>query len=97
MRKVPAKKGDFSPLAFGYANLMVNASRGITKYWEIIADKLSKSGWSWGCVTVTNANGRKMFVVYFYRGDGNRFVVRSDEKLSAFLEIEAAVATGSRS
>jgi hypothetical protein len=21
------------------------------KYWEIIADKLSKAGWSWGCVS----------------------------------------------
>jgi hypothetical protein len=21
------------------------------KYWEIIADKLSKTGWSWGCVS----------------------------------------------
>jgi hypothetical protein len=21
------------------------------KYWEIIADNLSKAGWSWGCVS----------------------------------------------
>ena len=21
------------------------------KYWEVIADKLSKAGWSWGCVS----------------------------------------------
>jgi hypothetical protein len=20
------------------------------KYWELVADKLSKAGWSWGCV-----------------------------------------------
>ena len=26
-----------------------------------------------------------------YRGDGKRFVVRADEKLTAFLELEAAV------
>ena len=25
------------------------------KYWEIIADNLSKAGWSWGCVSVLNA------------------------------------------
>jgi hypothetical protein len=24
----------------------------IVKYWEIIADNLSKAGWSWGCVSV---------------------------------------------
>jgi hypothetical protein len=28
------------------------------KYWEIIADRLSKSGWSWGCVAVVNTEGR---------------------------------------
>lgn len=64
------------------------------KYWEIIAGKVSKSGWSLGCVTVINSEGRKMFVVDAYRGDGNRFVVRSDEKLAAFLEVEAVVAAG---
>jgi len=64
------------------------------KYWELISDKLSKSGWSWGCVTVINAEGRKIFVVDAYRGDGNRFVVRSDDKLTSFLEIEAVVAVG---
>jgi hypothetical protein len=21
------------------------------KYWELVADKLSKAGWSWGCVS----------------------------------------------
>jgi hypothetical protein len=28
------------------------------KYWEIIADRLSKSGWSWGCVAVVNDERR---------------------------------------
>jgi hypothetical protein len=27
------------------------------KYWEIIADNLSKAGWSWGCVLAVDANG----------------------------------------
>jgi hypothetical protein len=26
-----------------------------------------------------------------HRGDGNRFVVRADEKLTAFLELESAI------
>jgi hypothetical protein len=25
------------------------------KYWEIIADNLSKAGWSWGCLSAVNA------------------------------------------
>jgi hypothetical protein len=32
------------------------------KYWEIIADKLSKAGWSWGCVSAINSNGRTIWI-----------------------------------
>jgi hypothetical protein len=32
-----------------------------------------------------------IFVADAHRGDGKRFVVRADEKLTAFLELEAAV------
>jgi len=28
------------------------------KYWEIIADNLSKAAWSWGCVSAVDSNGR---------------------------------------
>jgi hypothetical protein len=28
------------------------------KYWERIADNLSKAGWSWGCVSAIDSNGR---------------------------------------
>jgi hypothetical protein len=58
------------------------------KYWEIIADNLSKAGWSWGCVSAVDSNGRTIFVVDAHRDNGKRFVVRSDEMLSAFLELE---------
>jgi len=30
------------------------------KYWEIIADNLSKAGWSWGCVSATDLEARTM-------------------------------------
>ena len=30
------------------------------KYWEIIADNLSKAGWSWGCVSAVDCTGRVM-------------------------------------
>jgi hypothetical protein len=61
------------------------------KYWEIIADNLSKAGWSWGCVSAVDCRGRTIFVVDAHRSDGKRFVVRADEKLSAFTELESAV------
>jgi len=67
------------------------------KYWETIADNLSKAGWSWGWVSTINSNGQTIFVADAHRGDGKRFIVHPDEKLTAFLELEAAVSGMSRS
>jgi hypothetical protein len=58
---------------------------------EIIADNLSKAGWSWGCVSTINSNRQTIFVADAHRDDGKRFVMRADEKLTAFLELERAV------
>jgi hypothetical protein len=60
------------------------------KYWEIIADNLSKAGWSWGCVSAIDSNGQPIWIADAHRGDGKRFVVRADELLTAFVELEAA-------
>ena len=54
------------------------------KYWEIIADNLSKAGWSWGCVSAIDSQGRTIWIADAHRGDGKRFVVHADEKLTAF-------------
>jgi hypothetical protein len=32
-----------------------------------------------------------IWIVDAHRGDGKRFVVRADEKLTAFLELESAI------
>jgi hypothetical protein len=32
------------------------------KYWEIIADNLSKAGWSWGCVSAMDSSGRTIWI-----------------------------------
>jgi hypothetical protein len=32
------------------------------KYWEIIADNLSKDGWSWGCNSAIDSNGRTIWI-----------------------------------
>ena len=58
------------------------------KYWEIIADNLSKAGWSLGWVSAIDSEGRTIWIVDAHRDDGKRFVVRSDEMLTAFLELE---------
>jgi Tat protein secretion system quality control protein TatD with DNase activity len=31
---------------------------------EMIADNLSKAGWSWGCVSAIDSNGRTIFVAH---------------------------------
>jgi hypothetical protein len=61
------------------------------KYWEIIADNLSKAGFSWGCVSAIDSNGRTIWIADAHRDDGKRSIVRADEKLTAFLGVESAI------
>jgi hypothetical protein len=55
---------------------------------EVIADNLSKAGWSWGCVATVDREGRTIFVADAHRDNGKRFIVTADEKLRAFLELQ---------
>jgi len=57
---------------------------------EIITDNLSNAGWSWGCVETTDREGRALWVVAADR-NSQRFIVHADEKLTAFVELEAAI------
>jgi hypothetical protein len=61
------------------------------KYWDIIGDNLSKAGWSWGCVSAVDSSGGTVFVADAHQDDGRRFIVPADEKLTAFVELEAAI------
>ena len=56
-----------------------------------IADNLSKAGWSWGCVSALDSNGRTIWIVDAHRDDGKRFIVRADEMLTAFVELQRAI------
>ncbi len=58
--------------------------------WEVVADNLKKAGWSWGCMSALHCEGQTIWIVGADR-DGKRFVVRADEKLTAFLELESAI------
>jgi hypothetical protein len=66
------------------ANLRRKWSKTITK----AADQLSKVGWSCGSVSAIDSNGRTIWIVDAHRGDGKRFVVRADEKLTVFVELK---------
>jgi hypothetical protein len=57
----------------------------------IIADNLSKAGWSWARVSAVDRNGQTVWIADAHRGyDGKRFVVHADEKMSAFVQLETA-------
>ena len=56
------------------------------KDWEIIADNLKKAGWSWGCVSAIDSNGRTISIADAHRA-GKRLIARADEKLTAFMEL----------
>jgi hypothetical protein len=61
------------------------------KYWEIIADNLSKARWSLGWLSAIDPEGRTIWIVDAHRDNGKRLVVRADEKLNAFLKLESAI------
>ncbi len=77
-------------------------SRLVSFFFEkprIIADSLSEAGWSWGCVSAIDSNGQTIWIADAHReqtiwiadahrDDGKRFVVRAEEKLTAFVELE---------
>ena len=63
------------------------------KHWEVIANNLSKAGWSWGWVSAIDRQGQTIWIADAHRDDGRRFIVQADDKLSAFVELERQVLT----
>jgi hypothetical protein len=61
------------------------------KSWEIIADKLSKASWSRDRVSAIDSNGRTIWIADAHRDNGKRLVVRAEEKLTAFVELESVI------
>ena len=66
------------------------------KYWEIIADNLSKAGWSLGWVSALNVEGRTIWIADARRDNRKRFIVRADETLTVFVEPKSAIRAGGR-
>jgi alpha-beta hydrolase superfamily lysophospholipase len=75
--------------------IMSAITRNRMKNWEVISDNLSKAGWSWSCVSAIESSERRIWIADAHRGDGERYVAHADEKLTAFLELEAATWTHS--
>ena len=43
------------------------------------------------CVSAIHSSGRTIWIADAHRDDGKRFIVRADEKLTAFVELETAI------
>jgi hypothetical protein len=69
------------------------ASKPARRKWSTISkapDNLSEAGWSLGYVSAVDSSGRTIWIADAHCGDGKRFIVSADEKLTAFLELERA-------
>jgi hypothetical protein len=54
-----------------------------------VGDGVSKAGWSWRCVSLLILAGNDLDCRCTW--DGKRFIVRADYKVTALLELEAAI------
>ena len=83
-----------SGLFVSLSHCRVESKRGrirrVKRYWEIIADHLHDAGWSLGWVSALDLEGRTIWIVDAH-GYGKRFVVRADEKLTAFVGLQRAI------
>ena len=50
---------------------------------------------SLGLASALDCEKRTIWITDAHRGDGKRFVVRADEKLTAFIELESAIGAAS--
>jgi hypothetical protein len=48
----------------------------------------------WAVVSAIDSYGRTIWIADAHRGDGKRFVVHAEEKLTVFLELESAIRAG---
>ena len=55
-----------------------------------VNDNLHDAGWSLGWVSAIHSSGRTIWIVDAH-GYGKRFIVRAEEMLTAFLELERAI------
>ncbi|PYJ22561.1 MAG: hypothetical protein DME99_05090 [Verrucomicrobia bacterium] len=49
----------------------------------------NKAGWSWGCVSAIDSNGRTIWVADAHRDGRKRLVVRADRKAEQFCGLLA--------
>jgi hypothetical protein len=73
------------------AKQQAESGRSRVKYWKSSLTISVKPVGDKAAFSALDSNGRTFFVADAHRNDGKRFVVRADEKLTAFLELEVAI------
>jgi hypothetical protein len=63
------------------------------KYWEIIAGNLSKAGWSWAVFQRWILRGEQSGLLTRIAAKGSG-IVRAEELLTEFVELELAIRRG---
>jgi hypothetical protein len=58
------------------------------KYLEIVADKLSAAGWSWGCCSAVTKHGWRWWIVDAHKGADKCYIVQSDELLGYYFNMD---------
>ena len=63
----------------GYPQLVVFCGASVEREPESLIPlrSLSKAGWSWGCVSAIDSNGRTIRIADAHRGDGKRCLKKS--------------------
>jgi hypothetical protein len=64
--------------------------KGCVNNWKIIVNKIIRAGFCVGWVSALDNHGRRVWIINAH-GDGQRFIMRADEILTAFVELQRAV------
>ncbi len=78
------------PVAVAFPFIAASLRRSVEVCNNIAANP-RKAGWSLGCASAIDSNGRTIWIADAHRDDGKRFVVHADEKLTAFIELESVI------
>jgi hypothetical protein len=61
------------------------------KHWGPSLTISAKPAGAGAAISAVDSHGRTIWIADAHRGDGKRFIVHADQKLTAFLELERAV------
>ena len=60
------------------------------KNWEIVVNKIIRAGFCVDWVSALDNHGRRVWIIDAHR-EGKRFIMRADEMLTAFVELQRAL------